>query len=197
MSHGIVAPVGAAGRRATYADLIDIPEHLVAEIVGGELVTSPRPAPPHALAGSAIGGLLFDRFNAPPGFPGGPGGWWILDEPEVHLGEDVLVPDLAGWRRERMLRLPEGTYFEQAPDWACEVVSPGSGRLDRVRKMPIYAREGVDCLWIVDPLTRTLEVYRLEGGRWVVAATHGGGETVRAVPFDAIEVDMRRWWLEG
>ena len=192
MSHGIVPHVARA--RATYADLLAVPEHLVAEIVDGELVTSPRPAPPHALAASAVGSVLFDRFAGPSGAGDRPGGWHVLDEPELHLGDDVLVPDLAGWRRERMPGLPDTAYFTLAPDWVCEVVSPSSGRLDRARKMPIYAREGVAFLWMVDPPARTLEVYRLDGGRWMVAATHGGDEAVRVVPFDAVAVEMRRWW---
>jgi Uma2 family endonuclease len=87
-------------------------------------------------------------------------------------------------------------YFEQAPDWVCEVVSPSTGRVDRVRKMPVYAREQVGHIWLVDPLHRTLEVYRLEGLRWVVVSTHGDTEIVRAEPFAAIELDMSRWWLE-
>ena len=95
-----------------------------------------------------------------------------------------------------MPRLPDAAFFAEPPDWACEILSPASGRLDRVRKMPIYARSGVACVWLVDPLIRTLEVYRLEGERWVVAATHGGEERVRVVPFDAVEVAMHRWWAE-
>src|SRR5690606_2707049 len=90
-------------RRATYDDLRDVPAHLVAEIIAGELVTSPRPAARHARASSRLGGCLdgpFDRGD------GGPGGWIILDEPELHLHGDILVPDLAGWRRERMPKLP-------------------------------------------------------------------------------------------
>lgn len=108
----------------------------------------------------------------------------------------MLVPDLAGWRRERMPLLPDAAWFALAPDWACEVVSPSTGRLDRARKMPIYAREGVAFLWLVDPASHTLEAYRLEGGRWVVLATWGGAESVHVAPFDAVAVDMRRWWAE-
>jgi len=193
VTHAMLPRVERA-RRATYADLVAVPEHLVAEIIDGELITSPRPAPPHALATSAIGALLFDRFNRPPGPPGAEGGWWILDEPELHLGEDVLVPDLAGWRRDRMPRMPEKAWFELPPDWICEVISPSSGRLDRVRKMPIYAREGVPHLWLVDPILRTLEVYRREGARWSVIAAHGGEEAVAAPPFEAGSADLRRWW---
>jgi Uma2 family endonuclease len=195
MEHAIDPTMDGARRRATYDDLLAVPDTLVAEIIDGELFTSPRPAPPHALATSAIGSVLFDRFNGPPG--GGaaePGGWWILDEPELHLGDDVLVPDIAGWRRERMPALPGEAYFTLTPDWVCEVISPSSGRLDRVKKMPVYAREGVSRLWLVDPIARTLEVYRLEGARWVVA-TPDAGET-RIEPFERIEIDRRRWWAE-
>jgi Uma2 family endonuclease len=183
-------------RRASYADLFDVPEHMVAEIIDGDLVASPRPASPHALAASGIGSDLFGAFNRPPGDPERPGGWWILDEPELHFGEDVLVPDLAGWRRERMPVLRDVPAFELAPDWVCEIVSPATGRLDRTRKMPIYAREQVGHLWMVDPILRTLEVYRLEDSRWLVASTHGGVDRVRAEPFDAVELQMSRWWLE-
>ena len=175
---------------------LNAPEHVVAEIIDGELYASPRPASPHAVAASAIGADLFGPFHRSPSDPAGPGGWWILDEPELHLGADVVVPDLAGWRRERLPQLANVAYFTQAPDWICEVVSPATGRLDRVRKMRIYAREQVAHAWLVDPLQQTLEVYRLEGGRWLVASTHGGDEQVRAEPFEAIELQLARWWLE-
>jgi len=186
-----------ARRRATYDDLIALPEYMVGEIIDGELYASPRPASPHALAASGIGSDLFGRFNRPTNGPDAPGGWWILDEPELHLGSEVMVPDLAGWRRECMPRIPDVAYFELVPDWVCEVVSPRTGILDRRRKMPIYAREGVSHLWIVDPILKTLEVYRLESGRWVVASTHGGDDLVRAEPFEAVAFEIVRWWLEG
>jgi len=137
---------------------------------------------------------LFERFDGPPGSPSAPGGWWILYEPELHFGDDVLVPDLAGWRRTRMPALGNVAAFRQAPDWACEIISRRTARIDRGHKMRIYAREGVAHLWIVDPLARTIEVYRLEDGHWVVAATHGGDGPIRAEPFDAVELDTARWW---
>jgi Uma2 family endonuclease len=183
-------------RRATYDDLMQVPDHLVAEIIDGELVTSPRPASPHAFAASVLGQDLGPLHGRSEG-AGRPGGWWILFEPEIHLGEDVLVPDLAAWRHERMPRVPSVAFFSLAPDWACEVVSPRTGRIDRSRKMRIYAREGVRHVWLVDPLACTLEVYRLEEGRWIVATTHGGDEIVHAEPFDAIPIDLGRWWLES
>jgi Uma2 family endonuclease len=183
-------------KKATYRDLVAVREPLVAEIIAGELSTSPRPAVPHTLAASAIGSILFDRFNRPTDGPESPGGWWILYEPELHLGEDVLVPDLAGWRRERMPSCPKTAAITMPPDWACEVVSPSTGALDRVRKLPIYAREQVGHLWMVDPVVHTLEVYRLEDTRWVVAGAYGGSGTVRADPFADVALDTARWWGE-
>ena len=185
-----------AQRRATYDDLLKVPDILVAEILDGELFTSPRPATPHARASSVLRGAL-DPFDRRIGSLGEPGGWWILFEPELHLGADILVPDLAGWRRERMPVLQNVAYFELAPDWVCEVVSPSTARIDRVHKVPIYARESVSHLWLVDPLQQTLEVFRLEGRHWVLVNTHGGAETVRAEPFAALELKMSRWWLES
>jgi Uma2 family endonuclease len=138
-----------ADKRATYEDLLEVPDHLVGEIADGELFVSPRPGPRHANASSLIGGDLSSSYQRG---RGGPGGWWILDEPELRLETDVLVPDLAGWRRERMPSLPEAAWFEIPPDWVCEVVSPVTGRLDRVRKVPIYARHQVEWLWLVDPI---------------------------------------------
>ena len=194
---GIVADVSAPKRHATYADLCEVPDHMVAEIIDGELFATPRPALPHTLAASAISVEIGGAFGRPPGGASAPGGWWILVEPELHLAEDVLVPDLAGWRRERLPRIPNAPALALPPDWVCEVVSPRTGAIDRGRKMRVYAREGVGHLWLVDPAPRTLEVYRLEGGRWVVAAMHGGSEAVRAEPFQAVELDLRRWWGEA
>jgi Uma2 family endonuclease len=168
---------------------------MVAEIIDGELFASPRPASPHAFASSMMGAALIGAFGGPSGGVGEPGGWWILDEPELHLGPDVLVPDIAGWRHERMPAVPNVAFFAQFPDWACEVISPSTGVIDRGRKMRVYARERVGHLWIVDPILRTLEVYRLEGERWVVASTHAGTDVARAEPFAQIDLDLGRWWI--
>src|SRR5712691_12176541 len=184
-------------RRATYEDLCKVPDHLVAEIIDGELFTSPRPALPHALASSMIGFALIGTFGGPPEGSTAPGGWWILDEPELHFGEDVLVPDLAGWTRQRLPSMPQEAFFTLAPDWVCEVISPHNERHDRARKMPVYAREGVRHAWPVDPLDRSLEVFRLEAGRWSLLATHRGDEIVRAEPFQAVEVDLLGLWGES
>jgi len=182
-----------AGRRATYEDLLRVPDHQVAEIVDGDLHVSPRPRSRHALASSRLGSELgppFDRGR------GGPGGWWILDEPELHFGEDALVLDLAGWRRERMPEFPDTAAFTLAPDWVCEVVSPGTERLDRAKKMPVYAREQVSHLWLVSPAARTLEVYRLVEGRWLLLATYEGAAHFRAEPFEAVELALGPLWGE-
>lgn len=180
-----------AKRPATYEDLRQVPAHLVAEILGGELHTSPRPSPRHADASSGLGGALrgpFDRGR------GGPGGWRILDEPELHLSADVVVPDLAGWRRERLPSLPDEAFFAVAPDWVCEVLSPSTVSIDRVKKLAIYARESVAHTWLVDPLARTVEVLRLESGRWLIVATFSDLDVVRAEPFEAIDLDLSLLW---
>jgi Uma2 family endonuclease len=178
-------------RRATYEDLLAVPDHLVAELLGGTLVTFPRPAARHAWASSSLGGELHGPFMRG---RGGPGGWILLDEPELHLRADVLVPDLAGWRRERMPELPDAAAFDLAPDWICEVLSPSTAATDRAEKMPIYAREGGTNLWLVDPIARTLEVSRLEQGRWVLLGTWRDEAHVRAEPFADFELDLAGLW---
>lgn len=183
------APIPAAP--ATYADLEALPEHLVGELVDGELIASPRPAPAHALSAGILGSEISGPFHRG---KGGPGGWWILPEPELHLGPDVLVPDLAGWRVAHMERLPETAFFTLAPDWVCEVLSPSTALLDRTRKLPVYARAGVPWVWLVDPIARMLEVLRLDGAHWVMAQVAGADEKVRAAPFDAIELELGALW---
>lgn len=127
---------------------------------------------------------------------GGPGGWLIVDEPELHLGPDILVPDLAGWRRERLPKLPNAAFLTLAPDWVCEVLSPRTHRLDRVEKRAVYAREGVLDLWFVDPLEQTLETYELINGRWTETGSYAGDSVRRAVPFDAIELELGALWAD-
>jgi len=165
-------------RPATYEDLEAIPPNCVGEIVDGELYVSPRPAPPHARAAFKLGGWLNGPFDAG---EGGPGGWLLLFEPELHLSGNALVPDVAGWRRERMPVMPEEAAFTLAPDWVCEVLSPSTAVLDREKKMRAYAREGVSHLWLVDPLQKALEVYRLEGSRWSQQGIWKGEGLVRAL----------------
>jgi len=176
---------------ATYADIEALPEQLVGEIVDGELYVSPRPAMPHAAASSAIGIEVGGPFQFG---RGGPGGWWIIDEPALHLGPQIVVPDIAGWRKERMPRLPRTAAVELPPDWVCEVLSESTAVFDRTKKLDVYARVGVPWHWLVDPLSRTLEILRLENGSWTVAANFGGNTKVRAAPFDAVELDLALWW---
>ena len=170
-------------RRATYDDILAAPDHLVAEIVDGELFTSPRPASRHARSASVICSDILGPFDRTPGDNGGPGGWWILVEPELHLHDAVLVPDLAGWKRTRMPNLPDTPACELPPDWVCEVVSPHTASLDKVKKMRIYAREHVAHIWLVDPIARTLDAYILEGSRWILLGTHAGSDHARITPF--------------
>jgi Uma2 family endonuclease len=155
----------AVKRRATYEDLA-VPANLIAEIIHGVLVTQPRPASRHALATSVLSSDLGPPFHRG---RGGPGGWALLYEPELHLHGDILVPDMAGWRRERMPEMPDAAAFDLAPDWVCEVLSPSTAATDRAEKMPIYAREGVRQIGIVDPGAKTLEAYRRDADP---AATH-------------------------
>ncbi len=187
-----VAQTHKSARRATYQDVLDAPAHLVAEIVNGTLHTHPRPAAPHARASSVLVGKIGSPFDYD---AGGSGGWWILFEPELHLGEEVLVPDLAGWRRERMPEYPDIAYFTLAPDWACEVLSASTRRLDLHEKRPAYAREGVGHLWLVDPMDRTLEAFELRDGQWVLIATAKDDEPVSIRPFDAITFSLGDLWL--
>jgi len=179
-------------KRATYEDVLNAPEHKVAEILDGELVLSPRPASPHAIAALRLGRILgpFDDD------PGGPGGWWILGEPELHFDEQVLVPDLAGWRRERMPAMRNMPFFSLPPDWVCEVLSPSTERIDRTRKLRIYAEAGVAHAWLIKPTDRTLEVLRLRDGAWTIVAVLDTA-VVRAEPFDAVQLELRRLWPDA
>jgi Uma2 family endonuclease len=181
----------ATKRNATYADLLALPDHVMGQIVEGVLHATPRPAIPHGVTATAMAmdiGSPFQRGR------GGPGGWWIVFEPELHLGTDVVVPDLAGWRVERMPRPPSTATVELAPDWLCEVLSPSTQLLDRGPKLRLYGRVGVVPVWFVDPVAHTLEILRFRDSAWTVISVHGGNERVRAEPFDAIELDLSGWW---
>jgi len=178
-------------RPATYEDLVALPENMVGQIIDGELIALPRPASPHAVAHSVLGGLLVSRFQVG---QRAPGGWWIVTEPELHFGEDVLVPDIAGWRRERMPMMRRVPFFTLAPDWVCEVLSPSTRNLDRYRKREIYAREGVGHVWLVDPALRTLEVFARREGDWVPKGQYSGDARVRAEPFEELELDLESLW---
>jgi Uma2 family endonuclease len=186
----------AAKRRATYEDVLAAPRHMVAEVVAGVLHTQPRPGAPHARAASRLGGKLSGPFDEG---RGGPGGWILLDEPELHLGPepDIVVPDMAGWRRERMPRLPmQDAFFSLAPDWICEVLSPSTQAFDRGEKMDLYAREGVAHAWLVDPLARMVEVFRLEREKWVRLGTWRDDARVHAEPFEVFELELGALWAD-
>lgn len=176
-------------RPPTIADLDDLPEDVVGEIIDGELIVHPRPDPPHVWAASELGAILIPPFRR--GIDG-PGGWIILDEPRIQLDPQVLVPDLAGWRRERY-EAPRKGPFQVPPDWICEILSPSTWRDDRARKLPIYARSGVQHAWLLDPLQHSLEVFRRQDEAWLLLGVYGD-EKVRAEPFEAVEIDLMQIW---
>ena len=187
----MVASTAERSARATYQDVLDAPAHLVAEIINGTLHTHPRPASRHALATSNLGDELVSPFGKG---RGGPGGWWIIDEPELHLDEEIMVPDLAGWRRERMPDYPDTAYFTLAPDWVCNVLSPSSRKLDLLEKRPLYALAGLGHLWLVDPTDCTLEAFELREGEWVLIASAKDDEPVSIRPFDSITFSLGDLW---
>lgn len=177
---------------ATYEDLLALPSNVVGELVAGELYASPRLAPRHAAAASALGEELGPPFKRG---RGGPGGWMILWKPELHLGGDALVPDLASWRRTRMPEMPvDLPYFVLSPDWVAEVTSPSTAALDRGPKLAAYARARVPHVWIIDPLAQVLEVLELDGATYGIIMVASGEQKVRAIPFDAIELDLAVLW---
>jgi Uma2 family endonuclease len=180
-------------KEATYQDVLDAPEHMIAELIDGELVVSPRPRSAHAAAASALAEELGPPFKRG---RGGPGGWIILFEPELHLGKQILVPDLAGWRRERLPQLVDEAFFTLAPDWVCEVLSKATEKRDRTDKRRIYAAAGVQYMWIVHPILHTLEAMRLHEGKWLTIAVHQDEERVRVEPFEAIELDLSTLWAD-
>ena len=178
-------------RDATYADIEALPPNVVGEILFGELVTHPRPSPRHAAASSSLSGELAAPFQKG---RGGPGGWVFFSEPELHLGSHVVVPDLAGWRRDRLTSYPETAYFELAPDWVCEVLSGSTERRDRTSKRAIYAEAGVGFLWLLDPRFQLLEAFVQTNGKWLLVGTWASDEAVRVPPFDAISISLADLW---
>lgn len=181
----------SATKYATYEDVLNAPPSVVAQVIHGTLSLLPRPRNIHARTSSRLGvdlGGPFDRGR------GGPGGWVLLDEPELHLKDDILVPDLAGWRRTRMSEMPDEAFFSLSPDWLCEVLSPSTEQIDRVDKVPIYALNRVPHVWLLSPGAKTLEVLELDGPTFRLIATHKNDEKVRARPFDAIELDLGALW---
>ena len=191
MSAGTALCRKKPARKATYRDVLDAPAHMVAEIVDGVLHLQRRPPTLAALAKTAlaseIGGPFFKGRD-------GPGGWWIVNEPELHFGEDIVVPDIAGWRRERMPTMPDVAFLTLAPDWVCEVLSASTRKLDLEGKRPVYAREGVGHLWFVDPAARTLEAFQLEGGAWTPAGAAREDDPVSLPPFEAVAFPLGALW---
>jgi Uma2 family endonuclease len=180
--------------KTVYGQFLEVPDTHVAQIINGELVVMSRPKPRHVVASSSLGDELVSPFQKG---RGGPGGWLILDEPELHLDDgDILVPDLAGWRRERMPSLPDTAYFETIPDWVCEILSPSTVRQDRCEKMPIYATQGVAHLWLIDPDLRSLEIYTRQDAYWLLLQTYTDAAEVTTPPFDAISFSLAVLWDE-
>ncbi len=180
-------------KKASYEDLYSIPDNMIGQIIDGELFAMPRPSFRHSNVASVMTYEISGPFQRG---RGGPGGWIILYEPEICLDEDILVPDLAGWKKERLPRPPEKNYTTVPPDWICEVLSPATFRIDRIKKMRIYARFGVSYVWLVDPIAKTLEVFRLESERWLLLSAHSENDKVRAEPFQEIEIALEHLWWE-
>jgi len=181
-----------ARKNATYEDILALPEHITGEIIDGVLYTQARPRTTHTRSSSLLGTLLGGPFDLG---SGGPGGWIVLDEPELHTPDgNVVVPDIGAWRRECMPQLPDEPYLTICPNWVCEVLSPSTGVKDRAKKMPLYLRWGVQHLWLVDPGLRTLEIFRAERERWMVIGTWSEDARLRAEPFDAIELQLELLW---
>ncbi len=182
-----------AEKKATYEDLFSIPENMIGEIIDGELIATPRPAPRHMLSISALGYKIGPSYQYSEG--GNPGGWVILFETEVKLAEDIVVPDLAGWKKERFPTELEHNWIPVAPDWVCEVLSPSTFRNDKIKKMPLYGRHGVGHIWLIDPLTMTMDAFRLESGRWSLLGSFDENDKVRVEPFEEVEINLKDLWV--
>lgn len=183
----------AAKKRSLYQQLVALPEGLTGEIINGQLRTQPRPSWPHALACSRLGADIEAPFGRG---RGGPGGWWIIFEPEVHfvLDTEITVPDIAGWRKNHMPSPPQGHKVQTVPDWVCEIFSPSTKSTDREEKMPLYARHGVQFAWLVDPKTHTLEAYELIDTQWSILGIFRDDDTVSVAPFNAIVIYLSDLW---
>jgi len=183
-----------AKKKAVYDDLYNIPENMTGEIINGELVVTPRPSRRHTNTASMLGAEIIPPYRL--GRGGGPGGWIIMDEPEISFGGDIFVPDLAGWKEERFLWKEPHNWISVAPDWVCEILSPSTAQTDRAEKMPIYAKHRVPHIWLIDPILKTLEVFRLESGMWVLAGVYAKAAKVKAEPFIQMELDLDLLWSE-
>jgi len=183
-----------AKKKAVYEDLNNIPENMIGEIIDGELIATPRPSTRHSNVAFVISGELAPPYRF--GRGGGPGGWIILYEHEIMFGEHLLVPDLAGWKKERFPGVPKENWLSISPDWVCEILSPSTARIDKVRKMPIYAEHGVPYLWLIDPIAKTLEAFILKSDKWLLSATFAESDKTRVEPFHEIEMDLNNFWIE-
>jgi Uma2 family endonuclease len=181
-------------KRATYEDVLNAPEHKVAEILDGELFLSPMLAPRDCVVHSRLLGTLGRPFEDG---RSGPGDWWILSKPEIHVGEHVVVPDIGGWRRKDLPTIPDVDYMSLPPSWVCEVLAPSTERIDRARKLRIYAAAGVQHAWLVTQADRTLEVLRLREGAWTIVGVWEDSAVIRVEPFEAIELELGRLWPEA
>lgn len=181
----------AIKKKPAYQEWLGLPDNVIGEILSDELHVSPRPSPKHSFSTSRILGQLNDPFNVG---KGGPGGWVILFEPEIHLESNIVVPDVAGWRKERMLELPDESFFSTIPDWICEVISPSTAVLDRVKKMPLYSQKGLKYFWLVDPSLKTLEVYENLQGKWSLIQTYANEKKSKIIPFHDYEFDIQSLW---
>ena len=183
-----------AKKKATYEDLFNIPENMRGEIINGELIVTPRPSRKHGY----VAATLIEEVGPPyHRGRGGPGGWIFIVEPEIILGEHIIIPDVAGWKAERFPKEEEQNPISAVPDWVCEIISSPKGELyDRGEKMSIYAEYGVHHAWLINPAIRSLEAYRLESGRWSRLGVFGERKKVRVEPFQEIEFDLGDFWLE-
>ena len=179
---------------ATYEDLHGIPDNMIGEIVDGELIVTPRPSRKHGLAATVLGSRLTPPYYF--GESGGPGGWVFIIEPEISFGANIIVPDLAGWRRDKFPEHEDHNWISVAPDWVCEIISPSTAKVDKADKLPIYAKHGVSHLWLIDPDVKTLDVFRLESGKWLFLGTSAENDCIRAEPFLDIEIALGDLWLE-
>lgn len=182
-----------ARKQATYEDLYSIPENMTGEIIDGELFVTPRPSRKHGLCATALGAAVTAPYQFGQG--GGPGGWVFIIEPEIGLGQDILVPDLAGWKRELFPFQEQVNWISVAPNWVSEILSPSTSRSDKVKKMPIYARHGVEHIWLIDPVAMSVDAFRLESGRWFLLGSFAQDDKMRIEPFQEIEINLGDLWV--
>jgi len=178
-----------AHRLATYDDVLAADERV--EVIGGQLETLPSARPRHGRVARAIAGAIGGPFDDDDG-RGGPGGWWILTEVDVRLSpHDIVRPDVAGWRKERLTDL-DTLPIDVRPDWVCEVLSPGTRLRDTRDKRRLFASAGISHYWLLDPDDRTLLALVLESDRWTEQGLYAEGDLARIAPFEALELDVGR-----